>query len=312
MNPVPEISVVMSVHNGARYLRGAVESILGQTGVEFEFLVVNDGSTDESGAILDEYAGRDSRVRVIHQKNTGLTRALIRGCGEARGEFIARQDANDISLPDRLQTQRDYLRAQPDVVVAGSWIELVGPCGEIVDCFRLDADPQVVTEQFLQRGAAPCHSGTMFRRNIYERTGGYRPEFLRTQDHDLWHRMIEHGQIGCPQRVLFQQVLDYSGVSAIHAEQQARLAQLARECAARRRRGEPEEPVLRQVEQLCRNSRQQQPRLSLRRRQAKVDYFIGSRLQHHGRSGARRYLWQSLCKNPWQPKAWVKLLMARQ
>src|SRR5262245_6785124 len=97
-----EVSVVMSVYNGASNLPATINSILSQEGVALEFIVVNDGSTDKTGEILDDYARRDNRVRVIHQKNTGLTRGLIRGCDAARGEFIARQDAGDISLPERL------------------------------------------------------------------------------------------------------------------------------------------------------------------------------------------------------------------
>ena len=98
-----DISVVMSVCNGSDLLAKAVNSILSQEGVSLELIVVNDGSIDGSCAtILDEYARRDPRVRVIHQENTGLTRALIRGCAAARGQFIARQDSDDISLPGRL------------------------------------------------------------------------------------------------------------------------------------------------------------------------------------------------------------------
>ena len=89
----PEVSVVMSVYNGASHLFATLDSILSQEGVKFEFIVVNDGSSDKTGRILNDYAQRDSRLRIIHQENTGLTRALIRGCDAARGEFIARQDA---------------------------------------------------------------------------------------------------------------------------------------------------------------------------------------------------------------------------
>ena len=96
------VSVVMSVYNGAKYLRESVESVLSQEGVAFEFIIVNDGSTDDSGIILAEYAARDDRIRIIEQENTGLTRALIRGCDEAQGKYIARQDADDISMPNRL------------------------------------------------------------------------------------------------------------------------------------------------------------------------------------------------------------------
>ncbi len=87
----PEVSVVMSVYNGAGSLPATLQSVLSQEGCHFEFIVVNDGSSDASGRILDEWSARDARLRVIHQANTGLTRALIRGCSEARGEFIARQ-----------------------------------------------------------------------------------------------------------------------------------------------------------------------------------------------------------------------------
>ena len=84
---MPEVSVVMSVYNGASHLRASIDSILQQDGVDFEFIIVDDGSTDESPSILDDYAARDARIRLIHQENQGLTKALIRGCAEARGKF---------------------------------------------------------------------------------------------------------------------------------------------------------------------------------------------------------------------------------
>ena len=105
-----EVSVVMSVYNGALNLTPSMNSILSQEGVSLEFIVVNDGSTDNTGEILDDFARRDPRVRIIHQENSGLTRALINGCGVATGEFIARQDAGDLSLPGRLARQLDVLR----------------------------------------------------------------------------------------------------------------------------------------------------------------------------------------------------------
>src|SRR5262249_13606755 len=113
----PEVSVVMSVYNAASCLAATMDSILSQDGVELEFIVVNDGSIDETGEILDKYTRRDPRVRIIDQENTGLTRALIRGCGVARGEFIARQDAGDLSLARRLAVQRDVLKTNKSIVM---------------------------------------------------------------------------------------------------------------------------------------------------------------------------------------------------
>ena len=114
MNDTPEVSVVMSVYNGATDLRTSVDSILSQEGVNLELIVVNDGSTDNSANILQEYAGSDERVRVISQQNQGLTRALVVGCAAARGEYIARQDAGDISLPGRLIKQLNTISENPD------------------------------------------------------------------------------------------------------------------------------------------------------------------------------------------------------
>ena len=127
-----EVSVVMSVYNGASTLPATMDSILSQEDVELEFIVVNDGSTDGTGEILEAYARRDSRVRVIHQENTGLTRALIRGCAAASGEFIARQDAGDVSRAGRLATQANVLRTNPNVVMTSCGTQFVGPGGEFL------------------------------------------------------------------------------------------------------------------------------------------------------------------------------------
>src|SRR5262245_61573626 len=98
MSPRPDVSVVMSVYNGADKLGETIDSILSQDGISLEFIVVNDGSNDESEGFLNNCAKRDPRIRVLHQENQGLTRALINGCALARGEYIARQDAGgDIS-----------------------------------------------------------------------------------------------------------------------------------------------------------------------------------------------------------------------
>src|SRR4030042_1971241 len=101
----------MSVYNGEKYLKEAVESILNQTFRDFEFIIINDGSTDGTGAILASYQQKDARIRIYNQENQGLIASLNRGCQLARGEYIARMDADDISLPQRLQRQLDYMEA---------------------------------------------------------------------------------------------------------------------------------------------------------------------------------------------------------
>src|SRR5438128_1485891 len=115
---LPVVSVVTSVYNGERYLLPSLESVLGQQGVDLELVVVNDGSTDRTGQILDDLASRDNRLRVLHQTNRGLTEALARGCSEARGRYIARHDADDLSLPGRLRRQQRLLDGDPGLSMA--------------------------------------------------------------------------------------------------------------------------------------------------------------------------------------------------
>src|SRR5262249_7347389 len=127
---VPEVSVVVGVYDGERYLRESLSSVLVQAGVSLELVVVDDGSTDATSSILNEFARRDNRLHVIQQENQGLTRALQRGCAAARGEFIARQDADDFSWPGRLRAQVGLFRADSRLVLAWSRSRIVGPEGE--------------------------------------------------------------------------------------------------------------------------------------------------------------------------------------
>src|SRR5579859_5191090 len=118
----PRVSVLMTVFNNERFLRQAVESILGQTFDDFEFLIVDDGSLDGSPAILDEYARADARVKVIHcLHNRGHVYAANDGLSHVQGEYVARMDADDVSLPERLARQVQFLDEHPEIGVAGTW-----------------------------------------------------------------------------------------------------------------------------------------------------------------------------------------------
>src|SRR6266480_6486765 len=123
MPNVPPISVVMPVYNSAGVVAEAVESILQQTFRDFEFIIVDDGSTDDTGEILHEYAQLDKRIRLYSQENSGLIEALNRYCRVAAGKYIARMDADDISLPARLEKQFRFMETHPEVGVLGTWIQ---------------------------------------------------------------------------------------------------------------------------------------------------------------------------------------------
>ena len=125
MSTNPLVSVLMSVYNGDRYLDEAIDSILSQTYENFEFIIINDGSTDHTKDILSSYSNQDNRIRVFHQKNHGLTFSLNRGLELSRGKYVARMDADDISSPRRLEEQINYLRANPEVGVLGTQMEII-------------------------------------------------------------------------------------------------------------------------------------------------------------------------------------------
>src|SRR3954452_13603182 len=136
MSGQPDVSVVMSVYNGATTLRETLDSIRAQQGVELEVIVVDDGSTDGTAEILDAAKG----LRVIHQENQGLTRSLITGCRAARAPFIARHDSGDRSHPDRLRKQLDLITSADDIVLVSCSTQYVGPRGEPLYVVSLDGD----------------------------------------------------------------------------------------------------------------------------------------------------------------------------
>jgi glycosyltransferase involved in cell wall biosynthesis len=146
----PLISVVMPVYNAAQYLREAIDSILNQTFRDFEFIIINDGSTDRSLEIIQSY--NDDRIRLINQKNTGLAKALNNGIAIAKSDFIARMDADDISIPERLTSQFSFLESNVDVVAVGSNAEVIDKEGNHVYC---TAQPSTWSENFVEISNCP-------------------------------------------------------------------------------------------------------------------------------------------------------------
>ena len=240
MSKVPKVSVVMSVYNSAKNLANTLDSILKQEECDFEFIVVNDGSSDSTAVILDDYAARESRLRVIHQENTGLTRALIRGCSIAQGEFIARQDAGDVSLPGRLAAQCSYLASHPKVALVASGTRFVGPAGEsLYEITRMGKELGAgLALLSVEEIRGPSHHGsTMFRKESYLSTGGYRLAFNVAQDIDLWLRLAEVGGSWGIGDIHYQASLAANSISGRRRDEQFRAGLLAIECARLRRSG---------------------------------------------------------------------------
>ena len=187
----PEVSVVMSVYNGAGYLGDALDSILQQTLADFEFIIVNDGSTDGSGNILQRAASVDDRVSVLsNATNIGLSRSLNRGIAVARGKFIARQDADDISVRDRLRTQLDVFERFPKVGIVGSAVRVIDEHGRPGKVLHVPEENTQICWRMLFRNEFK-HSTVMLRREILERNSLiYNQEYRYAQDYELWSRVL--------------------------------------------------------------------------------------------------------------------------
>lgn len=197
----PRISVVMGVYNGEAHLAEAVESILAQSYRDFEFIIIDDGSQDRSGAILAEY--EDPRLRLVTQSNQGLTCSLNRAIGMARGEYIARMDADDVALPHRFARQIAFLEANPDVVLLGTGWRQVDLVQGKERNFLFPTEDEGLRHA-LAWGNPFCHSSVIMRADALARAGGYDESFRYVQDYELWSRLAGEGKLANLPSILMQ------------------------------------------------------------------------------------------------------------
>jgi len=183
----------MSVYNGAATVREAVDSVLGQTFGEFEFIIIDDGSNDATPDILASFD--DARLRVIRQPNAGLTVSLNRAVGEAKAPLIARMDADAVSLPRRFAAQIRPFRQQEDLVLVGSDAETIDTAGRVIGHERhLTHDAEI--RRVFPVGNQFVHGSVVFRRKAFDEAGGYDERFRYSQDLDLWWRLLKRGRAG--------------------------------------------------------------------------------------------------------------------
>jgi glycosyltransferase involved in cell wall biosynthesis len=313
MSATPEISVIMSVYNGAEHLNESVESILSQEGVDFEFIIIDDGSTDESGRILDEYAKKDNRVRIIHQENIGLTKALIRGCAEAQGIYIARQDVGDVSLPGRLALQKAALGADDTLSFVSCWTEVVGPEYEFLYLTKgtgCAKNPLHIISEKAKFGVADgpaSHGSVMLRRSAYARVGGYREYFYFGQDWDLWYRLAQLGKFQMVSQPLYRAKLTPGSISASYKKMQDAIAKLSLAALQRRLSGASEEDIVREASTL----RPVKDSKDKSRTRAAWLYFIGACLRKQGNPKAASYFRQAFRTFPLHLKSAVRLMFGK-
>ena len=199
------VSVLMPVYNARPYVAEAVESVLGQTLGDFELLIVDDGSTDGSTEVLRRLAGRDPRIRLVVRENRGVTRTSAELVEAARGEFLARMDSDDVALPRRLERQVAFLRAHPEVVAAGSWVEWIDAEGDPLREYHPPEAHEEIDRALLSGASnAICQPSAIIRADAMRLAGGYRPEFVVSEDYDLWLRLAEVGRLANLPEVLLR------------------------------------------------------------------------------------------------------------
>lgn len=194
----------MSVFNAERFLDEAIASIRAQTFGDFEFLILNDGSTDGSRAIIDAHARRDGRIVAIHRENRGLVTSLNELVERARAPIVARMDADDVALPKRFERQMAFLQAHPEYGVVGCWTSDIDEAGNPYPL--AGTDHPVTHEQFLTSiagGPLLCHPSATFRVDPVRAVGGYHAAFRHCEDYDLWLRLASVTKLGSlPERLL--------------------------------------------------------------------------------------------------------------
>lgn len=183
----PLISVIMAVYNGEKYLVESIESIINQTFQDFEFIIIEDGSNDDSLRIIKEYQNKDNRIRIIKNKeNIGLPASLNRGLKIAKGKYIARQDADDISLSNRLEVQCNYMEDNPEIDILGSDNFYIDIEGNIF--YERSIDEFDVKHLLLSEKTLFPHGTAFIRRSVFDDVGFYNESFIYTQDREYWMR----------------------------------------------------------------------------------------------------------------------------
>ncbi|MEZ5689923.1 MAG: glycosyltransferase [Caenibius sp.] len=238
----PAVSVAMSVYNGERFLREAIDSILAQTFTDFEFVILDDGSSDSTRAIIDDYAARDSRIRAISRENRGLIVSLNQLLAESRAPLIARMDADDIAHRERFAQQVAFLGDNPDHGVVGCWTADIDEDGNRYTIRGRD-HPLTHSEFLLaieEGGPLLCHPGVIFRRDLVRSVGGYHAAFKHCEDLDLWLRLASVTRIAnLPERLVYYR--HYSDqVSSRHATEQQIGAAVAYLAYMERKAGRPD------------------------------------------------------------------------
>jgi hypothetical protein len=294
------VTVLMSVYDPpANMLDTAIASVLDQTFADFEFLILDDGSSNERvRAQLDSWASTDGRVRLFHEPHRGVPATSNRGLALARGTYIARHDSDDWSEPHRLARQVAYLNQHPEIALAGTDTWSHSSCGAPLWRLRLPHSPAEVARALL-RGNPFVHGSTMFRREAALAIGGYREEFPCSSDYDFLWRLADAGGAVNLDEVLYHYRYTRGSISAQRAADQARTHRAAQLLAASRRTGQAED-----VREALQTVEKETAGQSFRPALKQADHLMLA----GDFSGAGRAYLRLLRSHPGSGLAWAKIL----
>jgi glycosyltransferase involved in cell wall biosynthesis len=308
----PLVSILLASRNGERFLPEALQSLASQTYTALEPILVDDGSADRTGTILEEFAASHPPARVLHTRGVGLASALALAAGEARGEYLARQDDDDRSHPERIERQVRYLASHPEVAVLGTAAHMIDGEGRRIGTHPVPLSPEGI-RRTLGRAAPFVHGSVVMRRDAYEAAGGYRGAFRASQDYDLWLRIAPSAGLANLAEPLYEWRLHDAGVFSRARADQLFYAAVARAFAEERRDAGSDS------ESLLSNGMNADLLLSRYPRAGRLALYLG---QLHAREGlgreARRFLsralrdpqsrfealpwWLLACVVPWTPR----------
>ena len=241
----PIISVIIAVRDAERTIEESLESVLGQTFPDLEVIIVDDGSVDRTGEIVRQIAARDRRIELLHQEKRGLATSLNRAIAVARGRYVARQDGDDVSMPERLDRQLCRLEADTTLAALGTAAAVIDDAGRPIGRFPTAHGTAAVRDGLRTMRTTPVHGSMMLRRERLVAVGGYREAFTASQDFDLWLRLLEQSEIDNLEEPLYRWRVTTGSVYGRQRRLQLQCTGLARTFAHERRlRGVDSYPLL--------------------------------------------------------------------
>lgn len=215
----------MPIYNASAFLRESIDSVLRQNYTDFELLLINDGSNDSSKTIIKEYADRDVRIVAVHQHNIGLVATLNKGVKLAKGEYIARIDGDDPWLDNKLAEQINFLDTHQSVVLVGGGFEVIDEKGYYIETVPVPTRHEDIIRTMTLRNTFG-HAGVVFRKDAFNRAGGYRDDFGPTEDYDLWIRLANIGRVANLAHPVYRYRINRGGISQQNSERQAQETKL--------------------------------------------------------------------------------------